>query len=251
MAQNVNVDQSSVNEDMTVDQIAQDAGIPVSTVRLYQNKGLLSPPERRGRVGYYNEQHRDRLKLIAHLQDRGFSLAAIKEALTSWNAGRSLNHLLGVGDVAPSLEREALRLSPAELAERFEGVAMTQSDMQRAADMGLIEVDGSEIVVPNGTFVEIGAAVVKFGVPVGDVLDEYEAMREAVAGIAERFRSVFEERLWAPFVDQGMPADLVPALTTDVGQLAELATSVVTTELHDRFAEFAADFMARAENERS
>ena len=46
---------------MTIDQIAQHAGIPVSTVRLYQNKGLLPPPERRGRVGYYDAGHRGRL----------------------------------------------------------------------------------------------------------------------------------------------------------------------------------------------
>ena len=113
--------------DMTIDQIAQHAGIPASTVRLYQNKGLLPPPERRGRVGYYGAGHRDRLRLIAHLQQRGFSLAAIKEALNSWNAGRSLDHLLGVSDIAPSLGREPLRLSPLELAQRFEGVDLTQA----------------------------------------------------------------------------------------------------------------------------
>ena len=68
---------------MTIDQIAQHAAIPTSTVRLYQNKGLISPPERRGRVGYYNTGHQVRLQVIAHLQERGFSLAAIKEVIDS------------------------------------------------------------------------------------------------------------------------------------------------------------------------
>ena len=160
--------------DMTIDEIARDADIPVSTVRMYQNKGLLAPPTKRGRVGYYGADHRDRLRLIAHLQARGFSLAAIKEALDSWNAGRSLDHLLGVGAVAPSLERAPLRLSLPELAERFDGVGLSQADMQRAAALGLIDLDGTDVVVKHEAFAEIGPAVARLGVPVGDILDEYE-----------------------------------------------------------------------------
>ncbi len=234
--------------DMTIDQIAQHAGIPASTVRLYQNKGLLPPPERRGRVGYYRAGHLDRLRLIAHLQQRGFSLAAIKEALDSWNAGRSLDHLLGVSDIAPSLGREPLRLSSLELAQRFEGVGLTQADIQRAAEVGLVELDGAEVVISNEAFADIGPAVARLGVPVAEILDEYEALSTAVAEIADRFRAVFERHLWGPFVDRGMPTDEIPSLTADVGQLTELATSVVTAELHDRFAAFAAEYLACAED---
>jgi len=238
---------ADVGDDMTIDEIAQHAGIPASTVRLYQNKGLLPPPERRGRVGYYGAGHWDRLRLIAHLQERGFSLAAIKESLDSWNAGRSLDHLLGVSDIAPTLGREPLRLSPADLAQRFEGVGLTQTDIQRAVEVGLVELDGAEFVISNEAFADIGPAVAKLGVPVAEILDEYEALRAAVGEIADRFRAVFERHLWDPFVDRGMPTDEIPSLTADVGQLTELATSVVTTELHDRFAAFAAEYLAHAE----
>lgn len=234
--------------DMTIDEIARHAELPASTVRLYQNKGLLPPPERRGRVGYYGAGHRDRLRLIAHLQERGFSLAAIKEALDSWNAGRSLDHLLGVSDIAPSLGREPLRLSPLELAERFEGVDLTQDDIQRAVEIGLVEIDGADLAISNEAFADIGPAVARLGVPVSEILDEYEALRAVVSDIAERFRRVFERHLWDPFVEAGMPADEVPGLASDVGQLTDLATNVVTIELHDRFAAFAADYLARAED---
>ena len=234
--------------DMTIDQIAQHADIPVSTVRLYQNKGLLPPPERRGRVGFYGDIHRDRLRLIAHLQERGFSLAAIKESLDSWNAGRSLDHLLGVGDVAPALVREPLRLSLAELAERFDGVELAQADIQRTVEIGLVELDGGDVIVANGAFADIGPAVARLGVPIPEILDEYEALRSAVDGIAERFRTVFEQHVWQPFVDQGMPVDEVPSLTADASKLADLATSVVTSELADRFASFADAYLAEAQS---
>lgn len=251
MAQTKNLDTDSsadAGADMTIDEIAQHAEIPASTLRMYQNKGLLPPPERRGRVGYYDAGHRDRLRLIAHLQGRGFSLAAIKEVLDSRNAGRSLDHLIGIKDIAPSLGREPLRLSAFELAERFEGVDLTQADIQRAAAIGLIELDGAEVVVPNEAFVDIGPAVARLGVPVSEILDEYEALSTAVDEIANRFRAVFERHLWDPFVERGMLPDEIPSLTADVGQLTELATSIVTTELHERFAAFAADYLAQAQD---
>lgn len=242
------VEQAEQTE-MTIDEIARDAGIPVSTVRMYQNKGLLAPPTKRGRVGYYGADHRDRLRLVAHLQTRGFSLAAIKEALDSWNAGRSLDHLLGVGAVAPALERAPMRLSLAQLAQRFEGVGLSQEDMRRASELGLIDLDGTDVVIKHEAFAEIGPAVARLGVPVSDILDEYEALGAAVDEIATRFRAVFEEHIWKPFADRGMPTSEVANLTDEVGQLTELATSVVTVELQERFAAFAADYVAKAQAE--
>jgi DNA-binding transcriptional MerR regulator len=253
MVQNSDVEPRSEPDEgqaMTIDQIAQHAGIPVSTVRLYQNKGLLPPPERRGRVGYYDQGHRDRLRLIAHLQDRGFSLAAIKEAMDSWNAGRSLDHLLGVGAIAPSLGRESLRLSLLEFSERFEGVELSQPDIQRAVEIGLIEVDGPDLVIANEAFADIGPAVARLGVPIATILDEYEALSAVVDDIAERFRVVFDEHLWAPFAERGMPSEEISELTANVAQLTELATSVVTTELHRRFAAFAAEYVGGASTDR-
>ncbi len=43
-----------------------------------------------------------------------------------------------------------------------------------------------------------------------------------------------------------MPAEEMPSLTAAVTQLTELATSVVTAELHERFAAFAEPYLAKA-----
>ena len=52
-------------ESMTIDQIAAVTGIPGRTIRYYQSRGALMPPEIRGRVAYYSEQHVERLELIS------------------------------------------------------------------------------------------------------------------------------------------------------------------------------------------
>ena len=239
----LSIDESA---EITIDQLAHEAGIPTSTVRLYQNRGLLPPPRREGRMGYYNTKHRDRLRLIAHLQERGFSLAAIKETLDHWTEGRSLAHLLGVSRIAPSLERKPVRLPPEEFVERFAGVDITQDDILRAAQIGLVNLDGTDLVVANEAFLDLGAAVAKLGIPVSEILDEHEALMNSVNGIAERFRQVFQRHFWEPFAENGMHAEEMPSLTMAVSQLTELATRVVTAELHERFAAFAEQYLARA-----
>ena len=231
---------------LTIDELAQGAGIPTSTVRLYQNKGLLPPPERKGRVGYYHATHQVRLRLIAQLQTRGFSLAAIKESLDYWDAGRSLAHLLGISNITPHLQRRPLRLSATEFAQRFRDIDLTQTDIQRAIALDLIALDGTDVLVFNEAFIDIGVDVARLGIPTSEILDEYENLQNAVGTIADRFRDVFEHHFWKPFIEQGLPPSEITSLSTAVQQLTDLATRVVTTELHERFAAFAEHYLARA-----
>src|SRR5579872_1244162 len=81
---------------MTIEQLASRADTATSTVRMYQSRGLLPPPVRRGRIGYYGQGHLSRLRLIADLQEQGFSLASIKRLTEAWENGRSLDDVLGL-----------------------------------------------------------------------------------------------------------------------------------------------------------
>lgn len=80
----------------SVDELARAAGSSVRNVRAYQDRGLLPPPERRGRVGVYFDSHLKRLRLINQLLERGYSSANIKELLEAWEQGRDLDHVLGL-----------------------------------------------------------------------------------------------------------------------------------------------------------
>src|SRR5262245_49716936 len=81
----------------TIDELAAVAQVPSRTVRFYQSKGALMPPEIRGRVAYYGKAHVERLKLIAQLQDRGLRIDAIRDLLSSIDRGElDLAEWLGV-----------------------------------------------------------------------------------------------------------------------------------------------------------
>ena len=81
----------------TIDQIATAARVSSRTIRFYQARGALMPPQIRGRVAYYGEKHLERLRLIAQLQDRGLSIDAIRDLLASIDRGETdLAEWLGV-----------------------------------------------------------------------------------------------------------------------------------------------------------
>jgi len=67
---------------MRVDQLAAAGNISVDTVRYYQNKGLLEPPRREGRVAWYGPDHLARIARIRSLQARGFTLATIARLIS-------------------------------------------------------------------------------------------------------------------------------------------------------------------------
>src|SRR5260221_2984019 len=82
--------------DYRVDELATVAGTTVRNIRSYQDRGLLPPPRREGRVGYYSEAHLARLRIIGGLLERGFTLQNIAELLDAWERGHHLGDLLGL-----------------------------------------------------------------------------------------------------------------------------------------------------------
>lgn len=65
----------------TVDELAATTGFTVRTTRYYASLGLIPPPIRKGRVGYYGPEHRARLELIRALQEHGFTLQGVERFL--------------------------------------------------------------------------------------------------------------------------------------------------------------------------
>lgn len=230
--------------DLTIEQLAAEVGLPSTTIRMYQHRGLVPPPERRGRVGYYGPDHLARLRLISQLQARGYSLAAIKDLVDTWQSGRSLPDVLGIERSAAGVlgAGPPLRLRPEELAERFAGVELTPQVMARAHDLGLVSFDDGAVVVHAPVFLDVGAELAGMGVPVAEVLDEYEHLRQATDDLAERFASLFERNVWQPFVDAGMPAARVASLAESLDRLTPLAEAVVTATLHQALAVVATRF---------
>src|SRR6516162_7809268 len=81
-----------------IDELARVADLSVRNIRVYQDRGLLAPPRRQGRVGIYTDAHLARLRLIGQLLRRGYTFANIAELLAAWERG---------GDVAEIFDFES------------------------------------------------------------------------------------------------------------------------------------------------
>lgn len=66
----------------TIGQVARQAGVPVSTVRFYERRGLLRPDARTAsNYRHYTRSTLERLRFIRAAQATGFSLKDIEELL--------------------------------------------------------------------------------------------------------------------------------------------------------------------------
>lgn len=186
-----------------------------------------------GRVGRYDEGHLARLRLVARLQEQGFSLSAIAALLEAWERGRGLAEVLGFEEVltAPWSEEEPEILSASQLLELFPEAAEDPTLAARAMELGMLVPEGGAFRLPSPSLVRAGAELVDVGVPLAATQDEVAALRVDMARVAARFVNLFERYVWEPFAREGMPPERLPAVTDALRRMRPLASVAVTAVL--------------------
>jgi len=176
-----------------VEVLAARAGLPVRTIREYQTMRVLEPPARRGRVAFYGEAHLRRLALIARLQERGYSLAGIRDLFDAWAAGRDLAGVLAGPDGA--LAEEA----PAVLSRRGLETAVSRLPADGIGELValgvVIERGTDEYCVPSPSLLGLLDDAIANGVTVDDALAVAGAIATGVRGIADAVAAVLAEAL--------------------------------------------------------
>ncbi|MFJ1845799.1 MULTISPECIES: MerR family transcriptional regulator [unclassified Streptomyces] len=200
-----------------MEELAEEAGIPVRTVRFYRERGLISPPRREGRIAWYDDHHLARLHTIAGLLERGHTLTGIADLARTFESGRDVAEVLGLG--GPT-EETPVRLTPEQLADHFEG-EVTPENLAAALDLGYLATDGDEIVHISRRLLEVSAELVREGVPLATVLSTGRRVREHADALAELFVSVLEAHS-----DEDARGD-----EPEPPQLRPLARAVVDAEL--------------------
>ena len=221
------------SERMTIDELTRRAGCTARNVRNHQTAGLLPPPTLIGRVGHYDEGHLARLRLIAQLQEQGYSLAGIASLLAAWEQGHSLADVLGfeAALTAPWSDEEPEVVSPAEMFRLFPEAATRPDLILRAAQIGLLAPEGTRVRLPRPSLVHAGAELVAVGVPLAAALDEVAALRADLDRVAGRLVQLFEDHVWKPFADAGMPAEELPRVTEALRRIRPLAAATVQAVL--------------------
>ena len=217
---------------VTVDELAREVGLPVRTIREYQTLRLLPPPVRDGRIGRYGAEHRRRLDLIARLQQRGYSLAGIRDLLAAWEAGANLHALLGLDVGAGALDETPLLLTRTELYARVP--ALRRGGWRRAEAAGLVQAHGRDrCIVRSPSLLALVADAVAAGVDVSTMLDLVGALRDELGSLAELIADEIVERVWDPLAAADRAADVEPLLRRGRLLLLQGVASVLADRLGD------------------
>lgn len=227
-----------------LDELAREADVASTTVRLYQSKGLLAPPRLEGRTGWYDDTHLTRLRLIARLQEEGHSLSGIADLLDKWEQGRGLDAVIGIEAELESLlgGAHAVVVDPPELLGRFPVDSMTPDLMRRAVELGLISTtaDG-RVRIQDRRFLDAGSTLAQAGVPLGIILDEWGVLVAHTDDVAARFIDVFETHLAPPGWREGLDAERARELASTLAQLQTTARQVLAAALDASIARLGRD----------
>src|ERR1700742_2086242 len=166
-----------------IDELARLAGATVRNVRVYQDRGLLPPPRRDGRVGIYTDAHLARLRLIGQLLKRGYTFATISELLSVWERGGEIPDLESAVGL-PGSDEVPASVTVGGLGELF-GDQSTPANIARSVELGLLEPDGARYRVPSPRLLNAGAELVAAGMPLPAVLDLAERLRDQVDRAAQ------------------------------------------------------------------
>ena len=104
---------------MDIADVARWAGVPASTLRFYEEKGLIAPIGRHGLRRRYNPNVLERLALIALGRSAGFSLDEIARMFSS--------------DGRPNIDRRALTAKADELDKAIRKMTAMRDDLRHAA----------------------------------------------------------------------------------------------------------------------
>ncbi|AYC32207.1 MerR family transcriptional regulator [Pseudomonas cavernae] len=222
-----------VAAEYSVDELADAAGTTVRNLRAYQDRGLLPPPERRGRVGIYNDEHLARLRLIGQLLERGYSIASIRELFAAWEQGQGLAHVLGLEQaiVGAWHPLEPTRLEFAELQALF-GDALTDETLDLAQALGLVEFAGDHLRVLDPRVFAAGVQLVRAGIPLQVLLEQFAAIRQRLQPVANGIVQMIVAHLVNPLLSTSLPhVEQLQGLNQQLLQLRPLVEQVVDSEL--------------------
>lgn len=106
-------------KDLDIGEVAQRSGVPASTLRFYEDKGLIASIGRRGLRRQFDPRVLERLALIAVGRSAGFSLEEIA--------------LMFAPDGKPRLDRRMLTAKAEELDQTIRELSAIRDGLRHAA----------------------------------------------------------------------------------------------------------------------
>jgi DNA-binding transcriptional MerR regulator len=194
---------------LTLEELTERVGMSVRNIRFYTTKGLVPPPIRRGRSGYYTADHVARLQLVQELQGHGFTLSAIERYVAGIPAGASPEDIaLHRAMLAPWMADSWEELSRAELDQRA-GRTISAPDLETLAALGVVQPAGRGRVRVSMSQLGVGLGLLDLGYPIEAARAAAEVYAVHGRAIAEELYELFRTRVWPVYKEQGVSPETI------------------------------------------
>ena len=203
---------SGVADELRVEELATETGVPVDTIRYYQTKGLLHAPEKVGRTVVYDGSHIERLDEIRTLAESGFSLRQIGDL--SSESATPLLELLADGDGLLSRDDVA---AAAGVDPQIVDLAVAAELLEPIDTPGRDHRFGLDAV----TMLQAARQILEAGVPLDDLVTLATSHASSITGVVDDAIDLFADHV-VPRHD-GDPA----ALTETFQYLLSQTTTLV------------------------
>jgi DNA-binding transcriptional MerR regulator len=205
---------------LTIDQLADRTGITVRTIRYYAGRGLLPPPQLRGRTGLYGPDHIARLELVSELSALGFTLSAIENHLERLPSDAGHEALaLHRALLTPWVPEEIEEVDRAEL-ERRAGRTLSAADLDALQSLGAITaLDGDRVQLLGAGPLSSALAALDSGLPADVWQRAHGLIEKHTAALAEDLMALFQREVLQPYRDRGHRADERNRLAAALSQL--------------------------------
>jgi DNA-binding transcriptional MerR regulator len=215
---------------MTIDQLAERSGITVRNIRFYAGRGLLPPPQLRGRTGLYGEDHLARLELVSELSALGFTLSAIESHLERLPKSAGAAELaLQRALLTPWVPEQIEEIDRAEL-DRRAGSILGPADLDTLVDLGAVTVlDDGRVRLHGTSMLSTGLAVLDSALPTEVWRRAHQLIEQHTTALAEDLMKLFQDEVLQPYRDRGRPAEERTQLAATLSQLKPVTVRGVVT----------------------
>jgi len=221
--------------DYRIDDLARAAGTTTRNVRAYQDRGLLPPPRREGRVGLYDDGHLARLRLIASMLNRGYNTAQIAELISAWEQSKDITDVLGVEQAvtSPWTEESPITIETAAVREMLGNPEL----YDRIVETGIItpdSTDATKSVITSPQLVNVFLELMSFGFTPAKAIELNGQIAPAIDAIARQMVEAAAELLFAEHGDTWVPEgdELAPIAETLQRMRAAAMTSLQVNFAH-------------------
>jgi DNA-binding transcriptional MerR regulator len=222
---------------LTIEGLAHETGLSVRNLRSHQARGLLPPPEVRGRIGYYGPEHMERIRLIQELQGEGLKLDGIKRLLEE-SAGVGLLRVKRATDAFGGEGEGSEVITGDELRARLGAGEGESRVIERATAVGILVPVGDDLFeVPSPSLLATAEETVRRGIPLEHAFGIFEELDRHAREVSRKFVKLFLDDVWKPFSDAGMPDERWSEVAESIDQLRPLAAQAVLTTFRRTLSE--------------